>query len=163
MFFQRLERMSYQTHTQNVQCFCSIQQKVMKPSRFGFIHCGKIGACSPVPNLNTYISLKVRFHHHLFATNLMTNSLAKLPEWVCSKPIWFATNFWLTNKTKMCDICLWGNFVSKFVIKFVGKTWWWKRTLRYNASLCNACILRYYFSKPPDKLKLFFECCIIIP
>jgi hypothetical protein len=73
--------------------------------------------------------LEVRFHHHIFATNLMTNSLAKLPWWVCSKAIWFATNFWLTNKTKMCDICLWVDFVSKFVIKFVGKMWWWKGTL----------------------------------
>jgi hypothetical protein len=53
-----------------------------------------------------YMSLKVRFHHHIFATNLMTNLLAKLSEWVCSKPIWFATIFWLTNKTKMCDIDL---------------------------------------------------------
>jgi hypothetical protein len=43
----------------------------------------------------------------------------------------FATNFWLTNKTKMCNIYLWGDFVSEFVIKFVGKMWWWKQRTFY--------------------------------
>jgi hypothetical protein len=38
------------------------------------------------------IALKVRFHHHIFPTNLMTNLLTKCQSEVCCKPNWFATN-----------------------------------------------------------------------
>jgi hypothetical protein len=84
-------------------------------------------------------SLKVRFHHHIFATNLLTNLLTKLPYSVCLKPICCATNFRLTDMTKMCDICLCGIFLREFVSKFVGKMWWWKRTYRGRLFLHFGC------------------------
>lgn len=58
------------------------------------------------------------------------NSITKWPQWVWGKLILSATNFWLTNMTKICDICLSSDFLSEFVIKCVTKMWWWKRTFR---------------------------------
>jgi hypothetical protein len=74
--------------------------------------------------------LKVRFQLPISATNVLTNSLKKLPQWICDKLIWFATNFWLKNMTIVCDICLPPvGLTREFVSKFVAKMWWWKRTL----------------------------------
>jgi hypothetical protein len=39
----------------------------------------KMYKCLKEAQIGAKILLKVRFHHHIFATNLMTNSLAKLP------------------------------------------------------------------------------------
>jgi hypothetical protein len=45
----------------------------------------------------------------------------------------FLANFWLTNTSKMCFICLRDDFVSKFVSKSVTILWWRKCT--FNARL----------------------------
>jgi hypothetical protein len=65
--------------------------------------------------------LKVRFHNHIFATNLLTNLLAKLPHkqmmhnffmFVSQK---FVANTICLPQTQLCE------FVSEFLTKFVAK------------------------------------------
>jgi hypothetical protein len=71
----------------------------------------------------------VRFHHHVFATNLMTNLLAKLPHkqmlhnFFISVGQKFVANQICLPQTQLCE------FVSEFVSKFVAKMLLWKRTL----------------------------------
>jgi hypothetical protein len=55
-----------------IGCFVNVTQGRNSHTLFTFL---KLGIRQV---LLTY-SLKVRFHHHIFATNLMTNLLAKLP------------------------------------------------------------------------------------
>jgi hypothetical protein len=63
----------------------------------------------------------VRFNHHLFPTNLMTNSLTKLPY----KQMFHICDLFVSEKFFANQIGLLlthpSNFASKFVIKFVGK------------------------------------------
>jgi hypothetical protein len=65
--------------------------------------------------------LKVRFHHHIFATNLLTNFLAKLPHKQMLHNFFiivsqkFVANQICLPQTQLCE------FVSEFVTKFVAK------------------------------------------
>jgi hypothetical protein len=65
--------------------------------------------------------LKVRFHHHILATNLLTNSLTKSPHKQMSDIcVLFVSQKCVTNQIGLLQT-LQGNFESKFVIKFVAK------------------------------------------
>jgi hypothetical protein len=60
---------------------------------------------------------KERFHHHIFATNLMTNSLTKSPNIHMSHIfIMFVSQKFVANQVSLSQI-----HKGKFVIKFVAK------------------------------------------
>jgi hypothetical protein len=65
--------------------------------------------------------LKVRFNHHILATNLLTNLLKKLPHkqmsLIC---VFFVSQKFVTNQIGLLQTHQ-GNFESEFVIKFVAK------------------------------------------
>jgi hypothetical protein len=68
-----------------------------------------------------YGMLKVRFHHHIFPTNLMTNSLTKSPYNQMSHIfVLFVSQKFVANQIGLLQTHQ-GNFASKFVIKFVAK------------------------------------------
>jgi hypothetical protein len=65
--------------------------------------------------------VKVRFHHHIFLTNLMTNLLTKLPYKQMSHIfVLFVSQKLVANQISLLQTHI-GNFASKFVIKFVAK------------------------------------------
>jgi hypothetical protein len=65
--------------------------------------------------------LKVRFHHHIFPTNLMTNLLTKSPYQQMSHIfVLFVNKKFVANQIGLLQTHH-GNFASKFVIKFVAK------------------------------------------
>jgi hypothetical protein len=69
----------------------------------------------------TRTELKVRFHHHVFATNLMTNSLSKSPYKQMSHIFdLFVSQKFVVNQISLLQTDQ-GNFASEFVIKFVAK------------------------------------------
>jgi hypothetical protein len=65
--------------------------------------------------------VKVRFHHHIFPTKLMTNLLTKSP-YKQMKHIFvlFVSQEFVANQIGLLQTHK-GNFASKFVIKFVAK------------------------------------------
>jgi hypothetical protein len=68
-----------------------------------------------------FITLKVRFHHHIFPTNLMTNSLSKLPYKQMSHIfVLFVSQKFVANQIDLLQTHQ-GNFASEFVINFVAK------------------------------------------
>jgi hypothetical protein len=102
----------------------------------------------------------VRFHHHIFPTNLMTNSLKKSPLLQTNAHIFvlFVSQKFVANQIGLLQTHP-GNFASKFVIKFVAKMLGWKRTFRkktiarnlicYLVLLNCNCLLR---PSPPTQL-----------
>jgi hypothetical protein len=67
------------------------------------------------------LMVKVRFHHHIFATNLMTNSLAKLPYKQMSHIFYlFVSQKFVVNQINLLQTHQ-ATFASEFVIKFVTK------------------------------------------
>jgi hypothetical protein len=71
--------------------------------------------------LLNYISLKVRFHHHIFPTHLMTNSPTKLPYKQMSLIFVLIVSLkFVANQIGLLQTHK-GNFAKKFVIKFVAK------------------------------------------
>jgi hypothetical protein len=61
--------------------------------------------------------LKVRFHRHIYPTNLMTNSPYKQMSHIF---VWFVSRKFVMNQIGLLQTHH-GNFASKFVIKFVAK------------------------------------------
>jgi hypothetical protein len=73
------------------------------------------------PHQTLKLSLKVRFHHHIFPTNLMTNLLTKSPYKQMSLIfVLFVSQKFVANQIGLLQTNK-GNFASKFVIKFVAK------------------------------------------
>jgi hypothetical protein len=67
------------------------------------------------------LSLKVRFHHQIFPTNLITNSLTNSPFIQMSHIfVLFVSQKFVANQIGLLQTHQ-GNFASKFVIKFVAK------------------------------------------
>jgi hypothetical protein len=65
--------------------------------------------------------VKVRFHHHIFPTNLMTNSLTESPHKQMSHLfVCFVSQKFVANQIGLQQTHH-GNFASEFVIKFVAK------------------------------------------
>jgi hypothetical protein len=65
--------------------------------------------------------VKVRFHHHILATNLLTNMLTKLPHKQMSHMfVLLVSQKFVTNQIGLLQTHQ-ENFESKFVIKFVTK------------------------------------------
>jgi hypothetical protein len=63
----------------------------------------------------------VRFHHHIFATNLLTNLLKKSPHKQMSHIfVLFVSQKLVANQIGLQQTH-YGNFASEFVIKFVAK------------------------------------------
>jgi hypothetical protein len=68
-----------------------------------------------------FLLLNVRFHHHIFPTNLMTNSLTKSPNKHMSHIfVLLVSQKFIANQIGLLQTHL-GNFASQFVIKFVAK------------------------------------------
>jgi hypothetical protein len=66
-------------------------------------------------------TIKVRFHHHIFPTNLMTNALTQSPHKQMSHIfVLFVSQKFVANQIDLLQTHH-GNFASEFVIKFVAK------------------------------------------